>query len=109
MRENKVEYRKQTDTIKEDFSKRAVIYDDYIVKVVPYHKEMLEALINNIPFLAEESIKIIELGCGTGIATYNIMKRYTNAHLKCIDMSPEMLEHKETEVEHRTFKRLTKI
>lgn len=91
MRENKIAHRKRVSKIKKDFSKRAVMYDNYIVKVVPHHKEMLGALINNIPFAAKEPIKIIELGCGTGIATYNIKKRYPNAHLKCIDMSSEML------------------
>lgn len=82
----------QLDKIKEDFSKRAVFYDDYIVKVVPYHEEMLEALINNIPFKLKEPLKIIELGCGTGIATVNIKRRFPHAYLTCIDMSSEMLD-----------------
>ena len=92
MKENKITYRKRLDTIKEDFSKRVVFYDDYIVKIVPYHKEMLEALISSIPFEAKEPIKIIELGCGTGIATCSIKKRYPKAHLTCIDMSSKMLD-----------------
>jgi len=92
MRENNIIYRKRVGKIKKDFSKRAVMYDDYIVKVVPYHEEMLEALISNISFAAKEPFKIIELGCGTGIATYSIKKRYPNAHLTCIDMSSEMLD-----------------
>ena len=91
MHENRIEYRKRIDTIKKDFSKRSIIYDDYIVKVVPHHREMLEALVSSIPFSTVEPIKIVELGCGTGMATYNIIKRYPNASLKCIDMSPDML------------------
>jgi len=79
------------DTIKKDFSKRAAFYDDYIVKVVPNYKEMIEVLINSVPFAAKEPIKIIELGCGTGMVSRGIKKRYPNAHLKCIDMSSEML------------------
>jgi tRNA (cmo5U34)-methyltransferase len=91
MRENSIGYRKRIDTIKGDFSKRSVIYDDYIVKVVPYHSEMLKALVDNIPFSTDKPIRIIELGCGTGIATYTIIKKYPDAHLKCIDMSSDML------------------
>ena len=91
MRETDIAYGKRIDKIKRDFSKRVVIYHDYIVKVVPCHKEMLDALISNVPFAENKSIKIIELGCGTGLATYSIKKRYPNAHLKCIDMSSEML------------------
>jgi ubiquinone/menaquinone biosynthesis C-methylase UbiE len=61
------------------------------VNVIPYHKEMLEALVSNIPFSADEPIRILELGCGTGMATYGIARKYPKAHLKCIDMSPDML------------------
>lgn len=92
MREDRIAYRKRIGKIKKDFSKRAAIYDDYIVKVVPHHKEMLDALINSMPFAAKEPIKIIEFGCGTGMVTRGIKKRYPNAHLKCIDMSSEMLD-----------------
>ena len=92
MRENSIAYRNRIDTIKKDFSKRATFYDDYIVKITPYHKDMLEALVSHIPFATEEPIKIIELCCGTGIATYSIKQRYPNAYLKCIDMSPEMMD-----------------
>jgi tRNA (cmo5U34)-methyltransferase len=91
LRENRIEYRKRIDTIKQDFSKRSIFYDDYIVKVVPHHKEMLEALIENIPFSRDRPIRIIELGCGTGMATYNIIKKYPYAQLKCIDMTSDML------------------
>jgi tRNA (cmo5U34)-methyltransferase len=92
MRENRSGYRKRIDTIKGDFSRRSHFYDDYIVKVVPHHGEMLEALVGSIPFPGDQPIHILELGCGTGMATSKIMERYPHAHVKCIDMSPDMLD-----------------
>lgn len=91
MRENRIDYKKRIAIIKGDFSKRSTFYDDYIVKVVPYHREMLDAFIDNIPFSIDDPKRIIELGCGTGLATHSILKKYPNAHLKCLDMSLEML------------------
>jgi len=91
MRENRIDHKKRIDIIKGDFSKRSIFYDDYIVKVVPYHREMLEAFTDNIPFSTDTPIRIIELGCGTGLATQSILKKYPNARLKCLDMSLDML------------------
>ncbi len=92
MPENRSEYEKQRDTIQRDFAQRSAIYDDYIVKVVPYHREMLEAFVDGIPFSTDKPLKIVELGCGTGLATESISKKYPDARIKCIDMSSHMLD-----------------
>lgn len=92
MQENRTGYQKRIDTIIGDFSKRSVTYDDYIVNVVPHHHEMLKALVDNIPFSQDRPVRILELGCGTGIATCQIIKKYPGARMKCIDMSSDMLD-----------------
>jgi tRNA (cmo5U34)-methyltransferase len=89
--ENTIECKERINTIKEDFAKRSTFYDDYIVKVVPNHGEMLDALVNSMPFPPDKPIRIVELGCGTGMATGNIIRKFPNAHLKCIDISQDML------------------
>lgn len=88
---NTIEYKERIKIIKEDFAKRSTFYDDYIIKVVPNHGEMLDTLINSIPFPSDKPIKVVELGCGTGIATGNIVRKFPNAYLKCIDISQDML------------------
>jgi len=89
--ENTIEYEERINTIKKDFAKRSTFYNDYIIKVVPNHGEMLDAFINSIPFPSDKPIRIVELGCGTGMATGNIVRKFPNAHLKCIDISQDML------------------
>ncbi len=86
------ESKDRIQAIKQDFAIRSSFYDDYIVKVVPHHSEMLQALINSIPFSSDKPIRVLELGCGTGIATSNILERFPNAYIKCIDISQDMLD-----------------
>jgi tRNA (cmo5U34)-methyltransferase len=89
--ENTIVYKERINTIKKDFAKRSTFYNDYIIKIVPNHGEMLDALINSIPFPSDKPIRIVELGCGTGMVTGNIVRKFPNAHLKCIDISQDML------------------
>ena len=89
--ENTLEYKERLNTIKEDFANRSTFYDDYITKVVPNHGKMLDVFINSMPFPSDKPIRVIELGCGTGMTTGNIVRKFPNAHLKCIDISQEML------------------
>jgi tRNA (cmo5U34)-methyltransferase len=40
----------------------------------------------------EESIEILDLGCGTGLEIRGILKKAPNARITCIDMSENMME-----------------
>jgi tRNA (cmo5U34)-methyltransferase len=57
---------KRIDAIKDHFEDEAKIYDEIILKLIPFYNEMLEALINSVPFNEDEKINIIDMGCGTG-------------------------------------------
>ncbi len=76
---------------KTHFDDEAEVYDGYIAQIVPSYHEMLEALVNAVPFDPSEEIKILDLGCGTGALTRKLKERYARAHITCLDAAENML------------------
>lgn len=52
-------------------------------------------MLSYLPFESNENIKVLDLGAGTGALSLEILKRYPNARLTCLDFSEVMLEHAE--------------
>ena len=69
-----------------NFSKAASLYDRYadIQKISASH------LLNSIETNGFQNI--LEIGCGTGILTKLLMKKFGNARFKAVDISGKMLE-----------------
>ncbi|HET6418720.1 MAG TPA: class I SAM-dependent methyltransferase [Geobacteraceae bacterium] len=80
------------DKIKMHFEKEAGEFDQIILKLIPYYREMISALIAAIPFEASAKIKVIDLGCGTGSITKKVKETYPNARVTCVDMAENMIE-----------------
>ncbi|MDR3290898.1 MAG: class I SAM-dependent methyltransferase [Methanobrevibacter sp.] len=76
---------------KERFREIAPNYDKEIVKIIPYYKQMIEALINIFTFNNYEYINILDLGCGTGSLTQKIKEKFPNSRITCMDSSKEMI------------------
>ncbi len=49
------------------------------------------AAVKLIPFSADKPLQILEVGCGTGTNTLKLLKRFPNAHITALDLSPDML------------------
>ena len=96
---------KRIDHIKKHFDSESNIFDDRVVKIIPYYREMLKALVANIPFKRSEKIKVIDLGCGTGTVSRLIKEYFPNAQIKCVDLAPSMLELAKEKL--KTFKVIT--
>ena len=43
-------------------------------------------------YLPENSIRILDLGCGTGLELEGVLKKVPNAKIECLDLSEKMLE-----------------
>ena len=84
--------KKRIEHVKSHFDEEAVIFDERVVKIVPYYDEMLEALVTAIPFAPIMPIRVADLGCGTGAAAYLVKKRFPKARVLCVDMSQNMLD-----------------
>lgn len=79
------------EAIREHFEKEAAVFDQSFFKVMPRYEEMMQALIDALPFERKEKLKIIDLGCGTGNLSKKLMLTYPNAHITCIDMAENMI------------------
>lgn len=49
------------------------------------------AAVQAIPKPINEPLQILEVGCGTGRNTLRMLKRFPNAHITALDLSPEMM------------------
>jgi len=78
--------------IKEHFETESKQFDDIIVKLIPYYEQMISALIDAIPFDSDSSIRIIDLGCGTGTIARKISDRFPNSKIVCVDIASNMIE-----------------
>ncbi len=94
-----------TSTVKEHFESEAHEFDSIIVKLIPYYDQMINALIDAIQFDTLESIRIIDLGCGTGTIAKLLADKFPNSKIVCLDIASKMIEiakyklcdHKNTE------------
>lgn len=80
------------NNIKEHFDTEAREFDDIIVKLIPYYKQMIDALLDSVPFDSNSKIKVIDLGCGTGTISQKISERFPNSIIVCIDIASNMIE-----------------
>lgn len=94
-----------TSTVKDHFEAEAHEFDSIIVKLIPYYDQMINALIDSIQFDRFDSIRIIDLGCGTGTIAKRLADRFPNSKIVCLDIASKMIEiakcklldHKNTE------------
>lgn len=81
----------QIEEMADFFNLRAGGYDDHMKKVVG---EDFNAFYNAISLSirsTNESMPILDLGCGTGLEIDGIFKKAANASITCVDLSQEML------------------
>jgi tRNA (cmo5U34)-methyltransferase len=78
--------------IREHFEKEAAVFDKLFFKVMPRYEEMMQTLIDALPFPNRKRLKIVDLGCGTGNLSRKLISAYPNAHITCIDMADNMLK-----------------
>ena len=82
----------KSDKVKAHFEEEAAEFDELILKLIPHYKEMINALISSIPFEKEDSIKVMDLGCGTGTITKALKQEFNDAQVTCLDLAENMLE-----------------
>lgn len=73
------------------FGRRVATYE----AVTPVQGRMADQLLNDLPPPRDDRLvrRIVELGCGTGRLTRQLVKRYPDAHTLAVDISTEMIEH----------------
>lgn len=88
--------KKYTDLndIANSYTRVSEVYDDYFLKEMhKYNKEMLDkVIIRYIDKVSTSSLKILDLGCGTGFNSNFINSRINNLKFTLVDISDGMLK-----------------
>ena len=73
--------------VNRNFSKSASTYDKAAI-IQKHMADKIEIFVDG----SKENYKILEVGCGTGLFSEKIMKRFPNSKIDFLDISPGMLE-----------------
>ncbi|GEM_PF-3621215 len=73
-----------------DWKNYSKVYDKYAKSKGNYYSQSSEELISNIKI--KDNFNVIDLGCGTGALTKEILKKNKNIKIFAIDISKEMIE-----------------
>lgn len=76
--------------LKTHFNQASEEFDTLVEKTIPKYNEMIEALVNSIP--EKENLRILDLGCGTGNISLQVLERFPDAKITCLDISDKMLD-----------------
>lgn len=73
------------------FNKRAAGYDNHMQENVSNYNEFYQKIAVDIPN-TDQAVKILDIGCGTGIELEYIFQKAPQAQITCLDLSQEMLD-----------------
>jgi tRNA (cmo5U34)-methyltransferase len=82
-----------SESVKSIFDKYASQYDQSRRKLIPCFDEFYRIAVEIIPFPKEESIKVLDLGAGTGLLSFFVASLFNNAEITLIDVSENMMAH----------------
>lgn len=80
------------DNVSEHFEKEAFVYDELIIRLIPNYEEQNDVIAKLIPFDRNKKLTALDLGCGTGILSYLILKEFPNAQVTAFDLAENMLK-----------------
>jgi malonyl-CoA O-methyltransferase len=77
------------DLVRKHFNRHAHEYDQYAIIQAEMAKQLMERI--NLCCPQKEFLNILEIGCGTGILSELLRKKWSAARLTVIDISAEMI------------------
>ncbi|MDV2504345.1 MAG: class I SAM-dependent methyltransferase [bacterium] len=80
------------EDVRDRFEELAFEYDEVVLRVVPKYIEQNDAILALIPFERSRGLKALDLGSGTGVLSYLILKAFPKAEVVAFDLSDKMLE-----------------
>lgn len=78
--------------IEKPYEEASTPYDPVFPRVVQRYREIHDVMLYFLTSLGRDFIDIIELGVGTGELTVEVLRRFPEAGVEAIDLSPKMLE-----------------
>lgn len=73
------------------FNTEAFEYDGLIPKLIPKYHEQNQVIFKLIPFDSETKLRVLDLGCGTGILSYIVLSEFPKAEVVAFDLAENML------------------
>ncbi len=86
--------------LRKHFEEKAQEFDEIIQRLIPYYNQMLDAIVSSIPFEKSRSIKVVDLGCGTGTISLLTKKLFPHANITCLDIAKNMIEIAKTKLKN---------
>ncbi len=77
--------------LKEQFDSIARDYDRQRRQLIPCFDDYYGLALETLPYPENAPIRVLDIGCGTGLFSALILTRYPNAELTLIDLSDQML------------------
>jgi tRNA (cmo5U34)-methyltransferase len=78
-------------TIDEAFNASIEYYDDWMMKALPNYMDIFNTALELMPFEPSASIKILDLGAGTGLFSKHVLEKYPKASFVLYDLAEKML------------------
>lgn len=73
------------------YSLLAKVYDFLVLKILGY-EIAADYFVQQLPFIPNDKIDVLDAGCGTGLYTFAILKKFPNAKIIAFDVNQNMLE-----------------
>jgi tRNA (cmo5U34)-methyltransferase len=80
------------ETVRSHFDEEALEYDQSILRLVPHYHEQHEVILQLLPFDTASPLRMLDLGCGTGVLSHVLLRAFPNAQLVSLDLSAKMIE-----------------
>jgi tRNA (cmo5U34)-methyltransferase len=80
------------ETIAQAFDASVDYYDDWMRKALPSYTGIFAAALEQIPFEKAASIRVLDLGAGTGLFSWHVLEEHPAAMFTLCDLAPKMLD-----------------
>ncbi|MFZ5912178.1 MAG: class I SAM-dependent methyltransferase [Chloroflexota bacterium] len=80
------------EAIAQAFDASVEYYDDWMRKALPGYAGIFAAALEQISFEKTASIRVLDLGAGTGLFSWHVLEGYPAAAFTLCDLAPGMLE-----------------
>ncbi len=71
-------------------------YDRQIKRTLPFYEEMFQQVVDIVRILNLQSLRWLDVGCGTGKMARTVLDNFDIQKMVCIDVEQEMLERAES-------------
>lgn len=90
------------------YSILAKVYDPIILKIFGY-EVAADYFVQELPFTKKDEIEVLDVGCGTGLYTFAILKKFPNAKIIAFDLNEKMLEEIKNKLKERNLENSVKV